>query len=395
VTTDRATQDLASAVLDDQMLVNPYPVYQRLLDVPGWEAPSGYVVFARYDDVMDVLRDPATFSQEQLHYPNFHVTDPPDHTRVRRLVARAFTPRAVKQQHDQIRAWVGELIDEIADHEHLDFVESFARRLPATVTADMLGVPLSDASQWHQWMKDVHSLRGKIRFDVDSATDKRDQDEAASAAAAMAAYFSGLIADRKRGVRREDLVTDLLDAREADDRLSDEEVFYTLVLLLGAGLETTANQLGNTLRAISERPGLWATLHRDPSLVSGAIEEVLRYDGTLQAEYRIAKVDATVGNTAVKAGQHIIILNAAANRDAAVFPDPDLFDINRSNASQHLTFGWGIHRCLGAQLARAELVIAFEELATRFADVELNGPPVLHAFNRLRGHDHLPIRWAS
>ena len=393
MTAEKQLSELSDAVVSRQIHEDPYPIYERLMDEPGWVAPSGYAVFARYADVMAILRNPAVFGQERLHYPNFHVTDPPEHTRLRSLVTRAFTPRAISQQHDQIQHWVVELVNEAVERGTIDFTEDFARRLPARVIAEMLGVPVSDAIHWRQWMDDIHTLRGNIRFQAEGTADQEAQDTAAAGAASMANYFSDLIAERKRSPRRDDLVAGLLDAREDDDRLTEEEVLYTLGLLLGAGLETTSYQLGNTMRVLVERPGTWRGLREDRSAIPLAVDEALRMEGTLQVEYRVAIADVSVGEAKVEADRKIIILNAAANRDPHVFPEPREFRLGRENANQHLTFGWGIHRCLGAQLARTELVTAFEELIDRVDDIELAGEPELHPYNRLRGQQHLPVRF--
>jgi cytochrome P450 len=395
MTAETQQPDLSKVVVSTRMHEDPYPIYERLLDEPGWVAPSGYAVFARYADVMAILRNPAVFGQERLHYPNFHVTDPPEHTRLRSLVTRAFTPRAISQQHEQIQRWVVELVNEAVERGTIDFTEDFARRLPGRVIAEMLGVPVSDAKYWRQWMDDIHVLRGDIRFRAETTTDQQARDTAAAGAASMANYFSDLIAERRHSARRDDLVAGLLDARDNDDRLSEEEVLYTLGLLLGAGLETTSYQLGNTMRALAERPGTWRRLREDRSAVPLAVDEALRVEGTLQAEYRVAKDDVSVGGADVEAGRKIIILNAAANRDPGFFPEPQEFRPGRENANQHLTFGWGIHRCLGAQLARTELVIAFEQLIDRVEEVELAGEPELHPYNRLRGLRHLPVRFVA
>jgi cytochrome P450 len=383
---------LEAALESPEALLNPYPLYRRLLDLPGWRTPSGYLVFSRYADVTAILRDPATFGQEPLPYPNFHVTDPPEHTRVRGLVARAFSPRAIKQQNDKIAGWVDALVDELIEAGSIDFVSDFAQRLSATVITDLLGVPVEDAHLWYRWMDEIHVLRGYIRYSSRSP----DEDEeavsvAAGAAASIANYFAELIASRA-GTSDDSLVSGLLEAGDANDQLSEEDVLYCLVLVLGAGLGTTANQLGNTLRLLVDHPDAWATLREDPSLASNVVEEALRFDGTAQAEYRIAHKSCVLGGVPIEAGQPIIILMAAANRDPAMFAEPDVFDLHRENAGQHLGFGWGIHHCLGATLARAELVPVFETLARRVQDIALDGIPQYHSFNKLRGHATLPIR---
>ena len=186
----------------------------------------------------------------------------------------------------------------------------------------------------------------------------------------------------------------LIAAREGEDQLTEEEVLFSLVLILGAGLHTTANQIGNTFRALLEHPASLDRVVADQSLVPNTVEEALRYDGTLQAEYRVTRTDALVGEVAMPADTPIIIVNAAANRDPAFFENPDAFDIDRGNAVQHLTFGWGIHRCLGAQLARLELQLATAALSSRLRGLRLaEGELVQHPYDRWRGVTTLPVSW--
>jgi cytochrome P450 len=382
---------LEAALESREALEDPYPLFRRFLDRPGWQTPSGYLVFSRYADVMTILRDPATFGQEPLPYPNFHVTDPPDHTRVRRLVARAFGPRAVKQQNDKIAGWVDALVDDLIEAGSMDFVPDFARRLSATVISDLLGVPMEDSHLWYRWMDDVHVLRGYIQYFPRPQENAEAETVAGAAAAAIANYFAELIASRK-DTGDDSLVSGLIEAREENDQLSEDDILYALVLLLGAGLGTTANQLGNTLRALIDHPEAWAALRRDPSLASNVVEEALRFNGTAQSEYRIAQTNSVVGGVPVEAGQPLIILMAAANRDPAMFDQPEVFDIRRKNAHQHLGFGFGIHHCLGAYLARAELVPVFGTLARRVETITFDGTPTYYPYNKLRGHAALPIR---
>ncbi len=384
---------LARAVADSSFRLDPYPVYHRFLEAPGWRTPSGYRVFSRYDDVMAILRHPGVFGQEGIPYPNFHVLDPPDHTRIRRLVAKAFAPKAVAQQEADVASIVRELVDKISDRGSADLISDFALELPARVSADMLDVPIEDAARWHQWLYDIGGFRGKVWYLGEHGTPE-DQRRAKDAATAAAEYFGELIGKRE-STRGNDIVSALLDAREGDDQLTREEVLFTLVLLLGGGLHTTASQLGNTLVALLRHPDMLAAAAADPSLADGVVEEGLRYDGALQVEYRVVKHAAVVGDIELEPGTEIMIVNAAANRDPSIFSDPDTFDIRRPNAAQHLTFGWGIHRCLGAQLARLELVHATRELLTRLPGLELAGEPQLHPYDRWRGLASLPVTWRT
>ena len=381
---------LAAAVADEAFRRCPYPTYQEFVAHPGWRAPAGYQVFGGHEDVLRILREPAAFGQEGIPYPNFHVLDPPDHTRLRKLVARPYTQRAVNRQEEHVAAIVDELIDGVRSAGRMDLMTDFALMLPARVAALMFDVPIEDVEQWNQWLWDIGRYRGKVWYLAESP--ESDKEAAGAAAAAGAAYFKGLIAER-RVTRGNDIVSGLLDAREGDDSLSEEEVLFSLVLILGGGLHTTASQIGNMVRALLENPAELAKLVADPRLVDGAVDEALRFDPALQAEYRVAKQDAVVGDIAVTAGTPIIVVNAAANRDPAVFPGPDSFDIQRANAANHTTFGSGIHRCLGAQLARMELVIALRQLIARLPGLRLDGEPVQHGYDRWRGLSSLPVAW--
>jgi cytochrome P450 len=381
---------LSGLVADPQFGLDPYPAYRAFLKVPGWVTPSGYQVFSRYDDVVRIMRDHEAFGQEGIPYPNFHVLNPPDHTRLRRLVATAFTQRAANRQHDQIVGFVDELLTAVSTRGSMNLMEEFALPLPARVGAAMLGVPFEDVWRWNEWLWAIGLFRGRTSYLTHGS--EADQKAAKDAAAAAADYFRNLIAER-RSVEGSDIVSALLAAREGVDRLSEDEVLYSLVLILGGSLHTTASQIGNIFRALFEHSEALSALAADPQLVAGVVHEGLRYDGSLQAEYRVARTDAVVGDVEVRAGAPIIIAVGAANRDPAQFPDPDVFDIRRTNASQHLTFGTGIHRCLGAQLAQTEMLVAVRMLVERLPGLRLAGAPVQHQYDRWRGLRALPVAW--
>jgi cytochrome P450 len=381
---------MVALVSDPQFHVDPYPAYREFLNAPGWETPSGYLVFSRYADVQSILRDPRSFGQEGIPYPNFHVLNPPEHTRLRKLVAKAFTQRAVNQRTDQIIGFVSELIDSVRADGRMDLVGNFALELPGRVGASLLDVPFEDISKWNEWLWTIGRFRGKTCYLAEGSD--ADKQAAKDAAAAAADYFRHMIA-RRQSVRGTDIVSALLAAREDDDRLTEEEVLYSLVLVLGGSLHTTASQLGNIFRALFDHPDALAALEADPSLGNGAVEEGLRYDGALQAEYRVCREDTLVGDVEVREGSPIIVVVGAANRDPAQFSDPDKFDIARPNAFQHLTFGMGVHRCLGAQLAQLELRVAVDALIRRLPGLRAAGAPIQHEYDRWRGLRALPVAW--
>jgi len=282
------------------------------------------------------------------------------------------------------------IIDDLDGRTEADLLPDVALRMTAEVTAEILNVPASDATMWHGWMWELARYRGITSFFT--MDDIGALDAAKGAAAAMAAYMQDLTADKSQR-RADGIVARLFDAREADDSLSEEEILYTLVLLLGAGLHTTSGQLGNTMRAILTRPDVHQKLLADPDLIQNTVEEVLRIDGTLQAEYRTMREDTVLAGVPLSLGEHIIVVNAAANHDPEMFPDPERFDPERENARKHLTFGFGIHHCLGAELARTELNEATRQLLARLPGLRLNGEIVQSPYHRWRGITSLPVAW--
>lgn len=380
--------DLTEALSSADFARDPYPVYAELRAVPGWVAPSGYRVFSAYADVLQILRQPDIFGQERVPYPNFHTTDQPEHTRLRRLVAKAFTAQSIGLLNDRIAAIVGRLLDDLEGRSEFDLISDFAQRLSAAVIAEVLQVPEEDAIKWYGWIHDLARFRGVTRFfPLESGNDPGALDAAKKANEEAAAYMGKLI-ETHRSLRD----GGLFSAREKDDSLSEEEILYTLILLLGAGLHTTSGQLGNTLRAILSRPEVVADLRDDPSRVPNALEEALRFDGALQAEYRVVRSDVALQGFNLEAGDHLIVMNGAANHDPDFFENPSEFDIHRENARRHLTFGFGIHHCLGAELARTEIVTAVRELLRCFPSVALVGPGEQTASDRWRGLSTLPAR---
>ncbi len=386
------SHDLSAALASPDFAADPYPMYARLRERSGWIAPSGYRVFSTYDDVLQILRQPVLFGQEHVPYPNFHTTDPPEHTRLRRLVAKAFTARSVGLLRDRIGEIVGRLLDDLEGRPEFDLMRDFSQRLSAAVIAEVLQVPESDAINWYGWMWDLARFRGITRyFPLESSNDP-DALEVAKKANEEAAAYMGHLIDTHRSLRDGGIVSGLFDARENDDSLTEAEILYTLILLLGAGLHTTSGQLGNTLRLILSRPRVAAELRADLDLVPNAVEEALRFEGALQAEYRVARSDIEFAGFRLHAGDHLIVVNGAANHDPAVFERPNEFDIRRENARRHLTFGFGIHHCLGAELARTELVTATCEVLRRFPAIELRGRGEQSRWDRWRSLSTLPAR---
>ena len=385
--------DLAAAVSSPEFEHDPYPVYQRILDAPPWRAPSGAYVISKYTTLREVLGDHETFGQHLAPWPNFHRLNPPEHSRMRKLVSKAFTPKSIAGLQSDIDATSAELLSQVGSS--FDVIGDYAIHLPARIVAEMIGVPTSDAELWHGW------LHGMGRFGFQNPFTAKDDHEqqreivadAQAANAEQAEYFSEIIDARQR-VRGDDIVSRLIDAREADDRLTDEEVRYILVLLLQGGLHTTVHMIGNTIRTLLEHPALQAQLRADATLMPKAIDEALRLRGILQTEVRVTRKAAVVEGVAIAEGEKVITLNAAANRDPRVFPDPDRYDIHRPNAHTHLAFGYGVHHCIGSPLARAEITVAIRDLFG-LPGLRLAGEVQRDPYFRLRGLSSVPVAWGD
>ncbi len=349
-------------------------------------------MFSTYADVLEILRRPDVFGQESVPYPNFHTTDRPEHTRVRRLVAKAFTAHSIGLLRDEIGAIVDRLVNDLHGRKEFDLVTDFSQLLSAAVIASVLKVLETDAIKWYEWMWDLARFRGKTRFfPLETSADPGALDAAKRANEESMAYMRHLI-DTHGTLRDGGIVSGLFQAREDDETLSEAEILGTLVLLLGAGLHTTSGQLGNTFRAILSRPTVADELRADLDLVPNAVEEALRWDGALQAEYRVVREETTLDGVDLGVGEHIIVVNGAANHDPSVFVEPEHFDVHRENARRHLTFGFGIHHCLGAELARTELTAATKAVLARFPSLELAGAPLQSPWDRWRSVNSLPVR---
>jgi cytochrome P450 len=373
-------------------VANPYPVYALLRasnpvfqpSIPGYEGP-GVTVLTRYAEVEAVLRD-ARFSVDRTRADLFRafadrvpqqllegsggfrrsllMTDPPDHTRLRQLVSRAFTPRRVEERlRPRVEALVDELLGALAGRDAFDVMREFAEPLPAIVIAELLGVPSEDHRQFKQWSSALIA-EGPGRAFQSGAPERM-----AALLERLREYMRGIVAERRRAPG-EDLISGLIGAQLERDALSEDELISTSLLLLIAGHETTTNLIGNGLLALLRNPEQWERLRREPALLENAIEELLRYDSPVQATVRIATEDVALGDRVVRKGGAALVSIGAANRDPAVFPEPDRLDVARENV-RHLSFGHGTHFCLGAGLARLEARTAFRGLLARFPRLAL------------------------
>jgi len=385
---------------------NPYPMYARLRaeDPVHWSPLMEAWVLTRYDDVVAVLTD-SRFSADRRQARNrfaeeiarreeefgpfgrtrtMLTSDPPEHTRLRRLVSKAFTPRMVVGLRPRIQEIVDELLDEAADNGHMDVIRDLAYPLPVIVIAEMLGVPPEHRDQFKHWSDEiVGAIGGPL---VPQETLERSR----VAVHALAAYLRGVIAARRREPRG-DLVSALIAAEEQGHILSEDEMLATAMLLLVAGNETTTNLIGNGMLSLLRNPEQMDRLRADPSLVPAAVEELLRYDGPVQATGRVAMEEVEIGGQMVTPGQAVLTVLGAANRDPARFQNPDELDLGRE-PNEHVAFGDGIHFCLGAPLARAEGQIAFETLLRGFASPRLETEDLQWGGSFiLRGLRSLPI----
>lgn len=310
--------------------------------------------------------------------------DPPEHTRLRGLVSRAFTPRRVDALRPAVQSMVDGLIGEMAERGEVDVMDVLAFPLPVAVIGELIGVPGPDRAQF----------RSLVRASTAGLEPFVDNDAILAAVAAqdqMRSYFFDLLEDRRRAPR-EDLLTGMLETGESDDRLTDDEIVSTAILLFGAGFETTTNLIGNGLSALMEHPGEFDRLRADPGLTESAVEEILRYDSPVQMNSRTALEPAEVAGVPLEPGQTVMILQGAANRDPERFEDPERFDIARQDNAP-LSFGWGAHHCIGAALARMEGAVVFRALADRFSSIEPTGEPVERRVGiTLRGVANLPVR---
>jgi cytochrome P450 len=365
---------------DPQFRANPYPHYGALVASPPvtvQAAPIPVVLVARYQDAAAVLRDTARFSSVQPPPPpgvyqnpfsstrNVLNADPPDHTRLRRLISRDFTPRRIREMEPRIGRVAAELIDAAAGRGEFDLMADFANVLPVKVIADMLGVPQDRYATFKDWSDRIVAAGNN----PPGTPTTPDQKEAIDA---LVDFFREEI-ERRRREPGADLVSALVAAHDDAEALSMPEVLSFLALLLIAGNETTTNLIGNGTLALMRNPDQLELLRREPPLLESAIEEMLRYDGPVQSTARFPKDATALGGVEIPGGGIVVVVLAAANRDPAQFPAPDRFDITRT-PNDHLAFGEGIHFCMGAPLARMEARIAFSEMLARFPNLRMKDP---------------------
>ena len=375
---------------------NPYPFYHRLRATdPVHRTPMGLWVLTRYDDVVSVLKDPR-FGREEFAQILANVygegarsmlfRDPPDHTRLRGLVSQAFTPRMIERMRSHIQEIVDRLLDRVQNANRMDVIADLAYPLPVTVICEMLGVPTDAHSGIRQWSADLARSVDAIGMPTDEEVVTRGR----AAQQAMLDYFRDLISERRQ-TPRDDLLSLLIAAEEQGDRLSEGELLITCILLFVAGHETTVNLIGNGLLGLLNHPDELAKLRGDLRLLPGAVEELLRYDSPVQRTGRITNTDVELDGRKIAKGSLVVTAIGAANRDPAHFPDPERLDITRRD-NRHIAFGFGIHFCLGAPLARLEGQIAIGTLLRRMPGLGLaTSTPEWRESSTLRGLKNLPV----
>lgn len=399
------SQGLLLQLLDPANRADPYRLCAQFRDRGPLQLPdANLAVFLSYRDCDEVLRHPSSSSENanstvakrqaeagtappRQGPPGFLFLDPPDHTRLRKLVSKAFAPRVVSALQPDIRSLVDGLLDRVAEKGQFEVVEDFAYPLPVAVICRLLGVPLEDEPQFSR--ASALLAQALDPFSTITGVPAEVANERQQAGTWLRDYFHGLI-DKRRSRPGEDLLSGLIAVEESGDQLTEEEIVSTCNLLLIAGHETTVNLIGNAVLAMLRNPGQWAALGADADRAPAIVEETLRYDPPVQLAGRIALADMVIGGVEVPAGDVMMLLLAGANRDPAEYDRPDVFDPDRKNL-RHSGFGRGAHYCLGAPLARLEASVALAAVAARFPNARLDGEPQYKTNVTLRGLSQLTL----
>ncbi|MCA2242086.1 cytochrome P450 [Mycobacterium sp. WUMAC-067] len=399
------SQGLLLQLLDPANRADPYRLCAQFRDRGPLQLPdANLAVFLSYRDCDEVLRHPSsssgnansTVAKQQAEAgaapprqgpPGFLFLDPPDHTRLRKLVSKAFAPRVVSALQPDIRSLVDGLLDRVAEKGQFEVVEDFAYPLPVAVICRLLGVPLEDEPQFSR--ASALLAQALDPFSTITGVPPEVANERQEAGTWLREYFHGLI-DQRRSRPGDDLLSGLIAVEESGDQLTEEEIVSTCNLLLIAGHETTVNLIGNAVLAMLRNAGQWAALGADADRAPAIVEETLRYDPPVQLAGRIALADMVIGGIEVPAGDVMMLLLAGANRDPAEYDRPDVFDPDRKNL-RHLGFGRGAHYCLGAPLARLEAGVALAAVTARFPNARLDGEPQYKTNVTLRGLSELVL----
>lgn len=390
-------KNLFDRVLDYANRANPYPIYEEMRKQPVARQDDGRYVVSTFNEVRAALLDPR-FSVDArkgdlkldrpLAYqqePAFVRLDPPRHDQLRRQVMSKFTPELVSGLAPRIEEIVQDLLDRLRNERQLDIVEDFAYPLPVTIICEILGVPREDEPRFHEWTERL--IKG---FDVGQRANEELRTQANQASEQLNSYMRDLIT-RIQQQPRDGLLSAIIHDKRSKERMSTDDLVRTAVLLLIAGHETTVNLITNSMLTLLRFPEHLEGLQREPENVPNLVEEVLRYEPPVQYVLRNTLTDVTLANVKIPRGSSVALMLAAANRDPARYADPNRFDPTRKNI-EHLSFGNGIHYCVGAPLARLEAQIALVALAHRLIHPRLlSDPPPYRASSLLRGPRHLPV----
>ena len=398
---ERAAQfDLAQ--LPDDFYADPYPYYHALREhAPVKPMPDGSWFLTRYDDILPVYRDPATWSSDKKlefgpkygpspllehHTTSLVFNDPPLHTRVRRAIVGALSQRHIAAMEPGLVALVDRLLDGLAARQAVDLIDEYAGAIPVEIIGNLLGVPHDEREPLRRWsLAILGALEPVLTRERATAGNQAVTD--------MSAYLRTLIAERRTRPRDPgtDVLTRLIAGDAEGDPLTETELTHQCIFLLNAGHETTTNLIGNALHALTQWPDQRARLVREPALIDSAVEEFLRFESSNQLGNRISTRPSVVGGVELPAGSRVTLCIGAANRDPAQFPDPDRLDLGRA-PNKHVAFGFGIHTCAGLNLARLEGRVAISRFLARFPDYALAGEPVRGGRARFRGFLHLRAR---
>ena len=391
----------------EQFIEDPYPVYHRLQhEAPVyWSDAWDSWLLTRFEHVDTAIRDPSRFQnrvystwmdlipeenkEELKRFSDYWTTsgfsqqDPPDHTRIRRLVTKALTAQVIENMRGSIRTLADSLLDEVVEMGRMDLIPDFAAILPAVAVSDLVGLPPEDRDQFTKWTNDYLEFLGPGGLNIE--TMRRSQQGLMS----LRAWLLNEV-EARRLHPQDDVLSGLVAAEERGDVLSEDELLSTCVDLVSGGDETTTNMLGNGMKALLDHPDQLDLLEGDPGLLKDAIEEMLRYDCPFQMVFRLTTEDIEIDGVTIPEGQIVRLILGAANRDPEHFHDPDRLDITRE-PTRHLAFGFGAHYCVGQVLARLELQISFEAFMERLPQVRTAGKPQRIPSVGPRGFKSLPL----
>ncbi|NDJ90392.1 cytochrome P450 [Mycolicibacter kumamotonensis] len=375
-----------------ETMLDPYPGYRTLLTGPKvwYSRKRGIWIIPGYDEVRQALRDDEALSSAQsqarfrVRLQTMNAQDPPVHTRLRRSVSRAFTPRAMKAWEVNINRVADELVDEMITRGRVEIVNDLAKPLPNRLITMMLAIPQEDRHQFLEWADTINEAAFAPLTPRGMALNMRSS----QAVIAMHRSLDPMIKAR-RAAPGDDLIS-MLAAPSGEDTLSDDEVFWSASMLVGAGSETTTNLISGLFLTLAQRPDVYARLREHPELIPAAIEEQLRLVSPVQGFYRTATRDYRVGDHTIPAGARVLVLYAAGNRDPAHYSDPDTFDLDR-NPTDHLAFGGGAHYCLGTHLTRIEVGRVLTQMIPRVKEIRLAGEHRYLVNATMRGLEHLPV----